>query len=283
MLADLARDGSIRDREVRMRRRDGTHFTVSLNVEPIEWNGKTARLASLRDITGTKRSDEQLREQAAQLRELSARLAHSAEAERAEFARMLHDAVGQNLTGLSFQLHALLDGKAPASDARVRERLLDCLSMVSYMADASRELSDVMRPSELDDYGLEVAIRSYGDRFGSRTGLAIRYRVAEPAGPRLPHEVEIAIFRVVQEALDNVARHAKAGEVVISIDALPGRCRLEVSDDGAGFDPMAVRGGGDRKPYGILLMQRRAEAVGATCRVESRPGHGTRVIVEVPR
>jgi len=235
------------------------------------------------DVTERRRAEETIREQAGQLLQLSARLAQIAESERADFARMLHDTVGQNLTGLSFQLHALLNGLPPAADLKARERILDCISMVSDMADAARELGDIMRPSVLDDHGLEAAIREYGDSFAARTGLALRHRVAQPAGPRLPRGAEVAIFRIVQEALTNVARHAKATEVVISLDEIPGRFRLEVADNGAGFDPAAPPGGGERRPFGILLMQRRAEAVGGSCRVESRPGFGTRVIVEVPR
>jgi len=237
------------------------------------------------DVTDHRHAEERMREQAGQLLELSARLAQIAEADRADFARMLHDAMGQNLTGLSFQLHALLDGSPPAADPKVRERLLDCLSMVNGMADASRELGDSMRPSVLDDYGLEPAIRAYGDRFAARTALALRYRVVEPAGPRLVRAAEIAIFRIVQEALTNVARHANATEVTVSLDEMPGRIQIEVADNGAGFDVAASRheAAGERRPFGILLMQRRAEAVGGSCRVVSQPGRGTRVIVEVPR
>ncbi|MEK7474553.1 MAG: PAS domain S-box protein [Candidatus Coatesbacteria bacterium] len=283
MLADLARDGSIRDREVGLRHRDGTALTALLNVDIVEWNGAPARMASLRDVTEAKLTEGRLREQADQLRLLTDRLAAVAEAERAEFARMLHDAMGQNLTGLSFQLHALLGGPRPATDPGVRERLLECLSMVSDMADASRELGDNLRPSVLDDYGLDAAVRAWGDRFTARTGIALRHRTAEVFGLRLAREAEIALFRIVQEALANAARHAKATEIVVSMDGSPEVFRLEVADNGAGFDLAAPQAEGGRGAMGIPIMQRRAESVRGSFRIESRPGLGTSVIVEVPR
>jgi signal transduction histidine kinase len=130
----------------------------------------------------------------------------------------------------------------------------------------------------LDDYGLVAALRWYAEQFARRTGIGVVVEGEEPV-PRLATRVEGALFRIAQEALTNVAKHAQATHVLVSVHVQGEILRLVVADDGIGFDPGLSAGHG----WGLLTMTERAEGVGGRCRIESVPGQGTRVSVEVAR
>jgi len=133
-----------------------------------------------------------------------------------------------------------------------------------------------LRPAVLDDYGLLAALHWYGQRFSQRTGLAVAVQ-GEELAPRLPSATETALFRIAQEALTNAAKHAQASQVTVTLEPVNGGARLTIADDGVGFDPATRRQAG----WGLMTMRERAEAVGAHLRVESAPGKGTQVVVEV--
>ena len=139
-----------------------------------------------------------------------------------------------------------------------------------------------LRPPVLDDYGLVAAMNWYGRRFSQRTSTAFTVKGAEPI-PRLPSRVENALFRIGQEALNNVAKHAKAAQVMVTVDAHPGFVCMTVADDGIGFDLARVVDNNELSGWGLLTMTERADAVGGLCRINSEPGQGTRVVVEVRR
>ena len=134
----------------------------------------------------------------------------------------------------------------------------------------------------LDDYGLVAAMRWYGAQLASRTNFVILVQGDEPT-PRLPAPVELALFRIAQEALTNVARHAQASRVTVRLESDNGTVRLVVADDGLGFEIEDSQRFGNRQSWGLITMAERAEAVGGQCQVESRPGQGTRVMVEIIR
>jgi two-component system sensor histidine kinase UhpB len=156
------------------------------------------------------------------------------------------------------------------------------MSLVKQTTATIRGLMADLRPPVLDDYGLGEALRWYAERFGIRTGIAVE--VSEGGDERrLPSAVENALFRIAQEALTNVAKHAKTARATIRLDVEAQAVRLQVADEGGGFEP-AITGGPDRdRGWGLVAMRERAEAVGGQCRIDSRPGGGTRVLVEVPR
>ena len=137
-----------------------------------------------------------------------------------------------------------------------------------------------LRPPVLDDYGLLSALHWYGDQFSARTGIAVSARGKEELVADLSLHVENALFRITQEALNNIAKHARAHRVTIGLSENETALRLTISDDGQGFDLEEAER--DRDSWGLLTMRERAESVGAQCRFQSFPGEGTRVSVEVP-
>jgi len=243
-----------------------------------------------RDITERKRAEEALQQHTERLRALATQLAEVAEAERQRLARELHDQVGQNLTALGINLNIVrtqLPGETPDP---VRSRLDDSLSLVEQTAARIRDVMANLRPPVLDDYGLVAALHWYGEQFARRTDIAVAVEGQEPV-PRLAARVENALFRIAQEALTNVAKHAQTTQVTVTVEVEGGTLHLVVADDGVGFDPLTTLStspahlaepDGDRG-WGLLTMTERAEAVGGYCRIESHPSQGTRVIVEVAR
>ena len=214
-------------------------------------------------------------EQQQQLRALSARLAEAEEAERQRLTRELHDQVGQSLTALGINLN-IVRSQVPAQAGAAHARLDDSLTLVAQTTERIRDVMADLRPPVLDDYGLLAALRWHGERFSPRTGVTTIVQ-GEELTPRLPSSVETALFRIAQEALTNAAKHAQASQVTLTLEAVDGGARLTIADDGVGFDPPARRQAG----WGLLTMRERAEAVGGHLRVESAPGEGTRVIVDI--
>lgn len=193
------------------------------------------------------------------------------EAERARIARELHDEAGQVLTALALQLRALEDHV----DDRGREQLAAARGLVTGAAASLRSLATELRPSGLREHGLAAAIRRQADRVRDATGIHVDLAIDDlPEG--LPEEVETTVFRVVQEALTNVARHSGAGRASVLASVRGRRMRVVVEDDGRGFDPSAPTG-----RLGLAGMRERMELVGGELQIESAPGTGTTVIIEL--
>jgi two-component system sensor histidine kinase UhpB len=164
----------------------------------------------------------------------------------------------------------------------VRSRLDDSLALVEQTTDRIRDVMADLRPPGLDDYGLLAALRWYGVQFSSRMGIAVDVQ-GEELVPRLATSVENALFRISQEALNNVAKHARVARVRVAVESGGGNVRLIIADEGIGFDPSRLDEPAGHQRWGLVTMSQRATAVGGYCRIESRPGEGTRVVVEVPR
>lgn len=211
-----------------------------------------------------------------QLRHLAARLSAAEEAERQRIARELHDRVGQNLTALSLNL-SILQGQLPSEvTPRMRERLDDSQNLLEETTAVIRNMMAELRPSVLDDYGLLAALRWYAELFGRRTGLPVTVQGAEDA-LRLPIAKETALFRIAQEALTNVAKHAHAAQVTIALDKNATGANLTIMDNGCGFDPAAPQSAA----WGLIAMRERALAIGGSLDITSAPGRGTKIIVEI--
>lgn len=216
-----------------------------------------------------------------ELQVLSARLADAEETERRRLARDLHDTVGQTLTVLAINL-SLTRTSIEAGDARAaRDRLADSRSQVEEMMSRIREVISELRPPLLDEQGLASTLHWYAEQFETRTGIDTRVVVEGSRAP-LGTAVRTVLFRIAQEALTNAAKHAEPDLVQIELRPIAGRFRLTISDDGTGFDPGARASRPPRLGLGLVGMRERAEAVGGTFEIESAPGAGTRVIVEVP-
>lgn len=208
------------------------------------------------------------------LQVLSHRLVEVQEAERRHIARELHDEIGQSLTAAEMNLQAAL--QAPAS-SKLEHRLEESIRAVERVLEQVHDLSLSLRPSMLDDLGLEPALRWYANRQAGLTGMQVRFH-ADPLENRLDPVIETECFRVAQEALTNVVRHAKATAVSVELTRQDGQLHLSVRDDGVGFDvsgqrTQAVSGAS----LGLLSMEERASLAGGGLELTSVPGQGTEV------
>jgi len=222
------------------------------------------------------------RQQREKLRTLAAWLAEAEEAERRRLARELHDQVGQNLTALSINLNFVRAQAAEGLADVVRSRLDDSLALIEQTVECIRRVMADLRPPVLDNHGVVAALRWYGSQIATRTGIAIIVQGEEPV-PRLPSSVETALFRIAQEALTNVVKHAQATQVTITLEVNAATACLVIADNGIGFEITRLLSSDGHRGWGLLSMAERAEGVGGHCRIESNPGQGTRVVVEVPR
>jgi PAS domain S-box-containing protein len=233
------------------------------------------------DITERKRAEEDLRSSHEQFRALAARIEHVREEERAALARELHDELGQGLTALQIDL-AWLDGHlqtaGPADLPVLRDKIAAMVPRAERLIETTQAISSTMRPGVLDDLGLVAAIEWLAADFEKRTGLACMATL--PATDiALDLGLAVVLFRIVQEALTNVIRHAKATRVEIRLRATEGGLALDVEDNGRGITPQQVA---DPRSLGLFSMRERAAALGCTVDFRSEAGRGTTVSVRVP-
>jgi len=223
-----------------------------------------------------------VQEREVRLAELVRQLVNAQEGERQRIARELHDETGQKLTALAMGL-AAIEVSLGSDDPAGAKQLVHNLRELSNQAIAElRNVMSDLRPALLDDLGLVPALRSYVQQYAARYPEMHVTLSADRPSQRLLLEYETVLFRVAQEALTNVARHARATEVSVLLTHLPDLARLEVSDNGIGFDPLALGRVVSGSGLGLVGMQERVALVGGTCRIESAPGEGTRVVVELP-
>jgi PAS domain S-box-containing protein len=262
--------------DLRARRSDGSEFPVEISLSPLQTETGTLVTAAIRDITDRRRVEETVREQAGRLETLSRQLLTAQETERRAIACELHDEIGQSLTALKIGLMDCRPEAAPGG------RLDDCLEVVEQVLHQVRALSLDLRPSLLDDLGLPAALRWYVDRQARRAGWTARVDTDGVDG-RLPPAVEIACFRVAQEAVTNVLRHGDAHEVVVTVHPVGDAIELLVRDDGRGMDvPLARRRAARGSSMGLLGMEERVAALGGRLEIASAVGRGTEVRASFP-
>jgi PAS domain S-box-containing protein len=230
------------------------------------------------DVTEQQKAQDELRASAAKLRALAARLSDIREEERRVIARELHDQVGQALTALKLDLGWLLGQVGPAASAPVLERLAGMEELCDTTLDTTRRISATLRPAILDDLGLPAAIHWQAREFSQRTGVSTDVRVPSDAGSLAP-AVALTLFRILQEALTNVARHAAARHVTIGLELGEAAAVLTIVDDGRGIEPDV---GKRATSLGLLGMRERALAIGGTLTLAGAPGRGTTVTVSAP-
>ena len=223
-----------------------------------------------------------LRDSSEQLTALSRRLVEVQENDRRQFSRELHDRIGQNLTALSINLDILKSQLASDGSAEFRSRLDDSAALLESTTGAIENVISELRPPMLDDYGLLPALEWYGNEFSVRTGIQVKVHGDERM-ERLTPATEIALFRIAQEALNNVAKHAHAKCVDINLEHLSTQSIMSVSDDGVGFDIAPIANSRRRPSLGMVTMRERTQAIGGQFEVRAAPGRGTRVVVRIPR
>jgi signal transduction histidine kinase len=217
-----------------------------------------------------RRLEESVQAQAS-LQELSAKLVRAQEDERRALSRELHDEVGQSFSAILMESENLLD--LDANDT-VRRRSESIRSLAEKGMNEIRDMALLLRPSMLDDFGLIPALNWQARELAKRTGM--RVQVHDEAPEELPDEHKTCVYRVVQEALNNCARHAQATTVQIGVRGETGRLYLSVQDDGSGFDPLRVRG------LGLRGMEERVRHLGGKFEIDSQPGRGTLLKIDLP-
>ncbi len=215
--------------------------------------------------------------QTGELSRVSWQLLEKQETTARRFSHELHDELGQSLSALKANLMPLAQGAGEG-----KARIEDCVQLVDEAIRNVRELSQLLRPTILDDFGLEASLRWLCDRVQQRTGLEITFESNFEA--RMADETETHLFRIAQEALTNVARHAEATEVSIHLQRVDGEVRLEIRDNGRGVWPAASADTSDEQPrgLGIVGMRARARSAGGKLAVGSNPGAGTIVEASFP-
>ncbi len=215
------------------------------------------------------------------LRSLPRFILEAQEAERRRVARDLHDSVNQILSSAKFRLEAIAERFA-TRDVDAHREILKTKEILTHAITEVRRISRNLRPSELDDLGLLAAIRSLAGEFSERSGITFHLEL--PAAPcELPVEVELNIYRIIQEALANVERHAHARKVDLALQTTNRRLRITLRDDGAGFVPNGYAQPSAARPgMGFVDMRERATHLGGHCEIHTELGHGTEILVEIP-
>ena len=207
------------------------------------------------------------------MRRLALQLATAQEEERRQLALELHDNAGQVLTALLIQLELLAE-HLPAAMAEEKGRLQELSTLTDTLAEELRGIAHNLRPPVLDRLGLAPALRALCEDFSRHTGIPVQAQIADL--PAAPDAVGVACFRFLQEGLNNVARHAGANQVEVRLAIAEGHFTLELSDNGAGFNPEEQDG------LGLLSMRERIESIGGKLQVSSAPQAGTRLRARVP-
>ncbi|QEL16805.1 PAS domain-containing sensor histidine kinase [Limnoglobus roseus] len=263
---------NIRDVTDRKRAQDAlrvAHAGLEVRVEE-----RTIELASTNGKLTTEIGRREVAE--ADRRDLQQQLTTVQEDERRRIARELHDELGQYLTALGLGLKLVKD--ATPDPSAERDRLLGLQSLTDRIGRQVHHLALELRPTALDDLGLHAALANYAEGWSERAGVEVDFQGPGPDAPRLPPPIETALYRVIQEALTNVLKHAAALRVSVVLRRSAGQATALIEDDGRGFDADSVA------PHrlGVLGMRERAELVGGTLTVESSRGRGTTVIARIP-
>jgi signal transduction histidine kinase len=213
-----------------------------------------------------------LESQASQLTQMQYQFLETQENIARRFSHELHDELGQALTAVKANLSAL---RGPDSE---QERLADCRQLVDQAIKDVRDISQLLRPTILDDFGLEAALQSLCDSFSVRTGISVSFN-SNFSGQRLRDETETHLFRIAQEALTNIARHSKATAVSINLERKGDDVKLKIQDNGAGFELVNQGSAGG---LGLVGMETRARACGGTLNFITSPGKGVQIEVACP-
>lgn len=261
-------------------RKGGEVFPVSYVATPIMEDGEVvASVIAFRDITERKRAEEQIRESRQQLRQLSASLQTLREEERTRIARELHDELGQVLTALKMDL-SWMRARFTGDQAELSLQAESMAKMIDATVLAVRRIASDLRPWLLDELGLGAAIEWLLEDFGKRSGIEYTLRRSHDEFD-FDGRCATAVFRILQESLTNVARHAQASKVAVALLDTGDEIVLSIKDNGKGMDANADKKSGIS--YGLVGIRERAYALGGELKMESSPGQGTLVEVTIPK
>jgi PAS domain S-box-containing protein len=260
-------------------RKNGEEFPIEASISQVALEGRRLFTVILRDVTERERAERALREARQRTEQLSRRIIDVQEQERNHLARELHDEIGQVLTAVRINLQGLL---RTAADTATEDLVVETIDVTAQALEKVRGLSLDLRPAQLDDFGLGAALDWHLKRQATTAGLKVELDLRLP-DRRLPPDIEIACFRVVQEALTNVVRHAKARTVKVSVWCESEALRASIIDDGCGFETdRTLREAAAGRSFGLMGMEERAALLGGRLELDSAPGRGTTVSAWFP-
>ncbi len=257
-------------------RKDGTEFPGDINLSPLQTSRGRLLMAVVRDVTESRRIQQEISTSRQRLREMAAQGEAMREHERKSIAREVHDELGQVLTALRMDL-TFADMRFGNQIPELAEKMRDMRGLVDRAIQGVRDVATNLRPGALD-MGLPSALDWLCIEFSRHKGIPCQFDHLDQF-LELPEDQAISLFRIVQESLTNISRYAQATEVRMSLRRLDGSLVLQVRDNGQGFDPVAAA---RRKSFGLLGMQERALALGGTLEISAAPGQGTIIEVTVP-
>ena len=258
-------------------RRDGEEFPIDASISQVSEQGTKFYTVILRDVSARMEAAAALERSRKELLEVGAAADAAREQDKNRIARELHDELGQALTMLQMDV-AWCKEKLPAGEDAFARRLDKMAGLLTGTVAATRRIAADLRPLVLDDLGLFPAVESLVENFRQRTGIPCELAVSNPE-MQLPAAHSTAVFRVVQEALTNVARHAQAKHVEVAIEQHPTEVTLNIRDDGRGFMPHKPRKAGS---FGLIGLRERAYLIGGDATITSAPGQGTSIEVRLP-
>ena len=249
--------------EKRYVRKDGRSVWVRNGMSLLGDSEPPRIITLVEDITERKQAEESLRQ-------LSGRLLQAQDEERRRLARELHDGTAQSIAALGMNLSAVRES-AVNLDARAQKALIESLELADQCIRELRTLSYLLHPPMLDDRGLAPALAGYAEGFAERSGIAVKLDLTPDLG-RLPKEVELMLFRVVQESLTNIHHHSGSRTATIRLARYPQDIVLQVRDQGSGMGELNPDGGPVRIGVGIAGMRERVRQIGGRLQIHSRPG-----------
>jgi len=272
--------GEVWKGEIRNKAKDGSIYWVYMTIIPfLNEKGEPFEYIALdTDISERKKAEVLLDQSYQDIRQLASHLQDIREEERAGIAREIHDELGQQLTGLKMDLSWISKRKLVQDDNEVSQKVVTTMNLLDTTIKTVRRIATDLRPSILDDLGLIAAIEWQSQEFGRRSGISTDFS-STMYEFKYASAIAIGLFRICQESLTNVARHAAASKIRISLEEENENIQLTIRDNGEGFDTGKT---GGKKTLGLLGMKERTLMMGGEFRIESLPGKGTTLIVTVP-
>lgn len=257
------------------RRKDGTVFPVEIGLSAIETATGKLAVAFVNDITQRRQMEQVAQTHAQEVHALAASLLTAQEEERRRVSRELHDQICQQLASLAIDMGGLA---VELSRPNLQARLAALQTRVVQASEQTRHIAYELHPSVLDDLGLVLSLKALCHEFSKQAGIPVKFKGAIPSRV-VPREVASCVYRIAQQSLDNIYKHSKAKHASVTLALHDHAFAMTVEDDGIGFDLQAVKGRGG---LGLIGMEERALLVQGKLSIESRPGHGTRIAIEVP-
>lgn len=261
----------------RHQKKDGTIINVETYSHQINYEGRTVWLGLSHDVTEEYKAKELLQKSYEDIRQLASNLQSIREDERTKIAREIHDELGQQLTGLKMDMH-WLSRKIKNEDEEVGQKMKDSIELINNTITTVRKIATDLRPSILDDLGLLAALEWQSEEFQRRSGTRVVF-VNNAGDIPMTSKASTALFRIYQEVLTNIARHANATQVETLLESDDKNVYFSIRDNGTGFDVNAIK---TKKTLGLLGIKERSLLIGGTYEINSKPGQGSEVKISIP-